>query len=162
MSDEIYTLEEAPLDAIHSIWRDRWGSPIVSLERSYTPQDVEGLALRGSGGALVGLVTWAQQDDAAELVSLDALMSNLGFGSRLLREVERRLAARGVARLWLITTNDNLRSLSFFGKRGFRLVRLHLDAMERVRRLKPDIPEVSIDGLPIRDVWELEKPLAAR
>jgi len=161
VSTEGYTIEPAPLDSIVSIWRDRWGIPVMSLERSYAPSDVEGLALRGPGGALVGLVTWAQEGEAAELVTLDALMSNLGFGSRLLREAEQQLCAQGARRLWMITSNDNLKAFSFYVRRGFRLVRVHLDAMDRVRRQKPDTPDVSIDGVPLRDLWELEKPLQA-
>ena len=59
----------------------------------------------------------------------------------------------------LATTNDNSRALNFYIKRGYRLVRLHLDAMDRVRALKPGVPLDRWDGVPLQDMWELEKTL---
>jgi hypothetical protein len=37
-------------------------------------------------------------------------------------------------------------------------VKVHLDAMDRVRELKPAVP-LDEDGLPLRDMWELVKEL---
>ena len=61
--------------------------------------------------------------------------------------------------LRVVTTNDNPRALSFYLRRGYRLLRLHLDAMDRVRALKPRVPLTGIDGSPLRDMWEMEKEL---
>jgi ribosomal protein S18 acetylase RimI-like enzyme len=61
----------------------------------------------------------------------------------------------GCVRLWLITTNDNLHALGFYQKSGFRLVALHPDAVAESRRLKPSIPEVGLDTIPLRDEIEL-------
>ena len=73
----------------------------------------------------------------------------------------QRQAAReaGCGRVWLITTNDNLRALRFYQRRGFRLVAVHPDALERSRELKPSIPEIGLDGIPLRDELELELTL---
>lgn len=59
--------------------------------------------------------------------------------------------------MWLITTNDNTVALRFYQKRGFVLAAIHRNALEESRRLKPSIPLVGIDGIPIRDETELEK-----
>jgi hypothetical protein len=37
-----------------------------------------------------------------------------------------------------------------------RLAALHRDELERSRKLKPEIPELGLDGIPIRDELELE------
>ena len=58
-----------------------------------------------------------------------------------------------------MTTNNNLRALAFYHKRGFRLMRLVPGAIEESRRLKPSIPQVDSTGLPIRDELQLELPL---
>ncbi len=39
------------------------------------------------------------------------------------------------------------------------LVRLHLDAMDGVRRAKPQVPLIGDDGIPLRDMWKLEREL---
>jgi len=65
----------------------------------------------------------------------------------------------GCRRVWLITTNDNLRALRFYQRRGFHLVAMHPNALARSRELKPSIPEIGLDGIPLRDELELELSL---
>ena len=68
---------------------------------------------------------------------------------------------RGSTRLWLITTNDNVDALRFYQRRGFRLVAIDRDAVERSRAtLKPGIPRTGLHGIPIRDELTLERPIA--
>ena len=46
--------------------------------------------------------------------------------------------------------NDNLRALSFYLRRGYRLTRLHLDGMERVRAAKPQVPQSGAEGIALQ------------
>lgn len=152
-------IRPATTEEIARVWSERWGLPVIALARSYRPDDVEGIALAEQGGAIGGLVTWKTFDDGAEIVTLDAWPTGQGRGTRLLQRAEQELRRRGVKRLFLVTTNDNPRALNLYVRHGFRLVRLHLDAMDRVRARKPDVPLTGADGIPLRDMWELEKPL---
>ncbi len=61
--------------------------------------------------------------------------------------------------MFLITTNDNTPALRFYQRRGFRLVALRPGAIDAARRLKPGIPAVGLDGIPLRDEIELEQAL---
>ncbi len=65
-------------------------------------------------------------------------------------------------RLVVVTTNDNLNALRFYQKRGFILVQLRPNALARSRQLKPQIPLVGMDGIPLRDEIELEMDLDTR
>ena len=152
-------IETASPELIAGEWEERWGLPIVTAGRDYLPADVEGLAWRGGDGRVLGLVTWAVDGERAEIVSLDALEPGRGVGSRLMDAAEEELRRRRVGTLRLVTTNDNVRALSFYLRRGYRLVRLHLDAIDRVRRAKPQLPATGHDGIPLRDMWELERDL---
>ena len=68
--------------------------------------------------------------------------------------------AAGCARLWLVTTNDNLDALGFYQRRGLRLSRSAPGAVDDARRtLKPEIPETGDGDIPIRDELELEMRL---
>ncbi|MCG0275770.1 MAG: hypothetical protein L5655_06315 [Thermosediminibacteraceae bacterium] len=49
--------------------------------------------------------------------------------------------------------------MKFYQKRGFLLVAVHRNALEQARKLKPEIPLIGIDGIPLRDEIELELPL---
>lgn len=154
-------IKAAPTELISRVWDERWaGSPIVSVDdRQYQPADVDGLVQRSHQGQADGLVTFATRGDFAEIVSLDAFVQGRGTGSRLMDAAEEELRRRGVKEARLVTTNDNPRALSFYVRRGYRLVRLHLDAMDRVRQAKPHVPLIGNDGIPLHDMWELEREL---
>ena len=87
------------------------------------------------------------------------MVEGIGVGSALVSTLEDAARAAGCRRLWLITTNDNLEALRFYQRRGFVLAALHPGAIEASRRLKPVIPLVGHDGIPIRDELELERLL---
>jgi GNAT superfamily N-acetyltransferase len=153
------SIETAARELIARLWEEHWGLPIVTAKREYMPPDVEGLVWRSGEGRTLGLVTWAVDGQRAEIVSLNALEAGRGIGSRLMDVAEEELRRRGVRTAHLVTTNDNSRALSFYVRRGYRLVRLHLDAMDRVRQVKPQVPLTGNDGIPLRDMCELEKAL---
>ena len=80
-----------------------------------------------------------------------------GVGSALLESIEAAACFQMATRLWLITTNDNIRALRFYQRRGYRLVAVYPGAVEVARKLKPSIPELGNDGISIHDEIELEK-----
>ena len=104
----------------------------------------------------VGLLTYQIADNQCEIVSLNSLREGLWIGSSLLDAAKEAAQAVGCRRMWLVTTNDNLAALGFYQKRGWRLVAIHRDALKESRRLKPEIPRVGIDGIPVLDEIELE------
>jgi GNAT superfamily N-acetyltransferase len=145
-------------ETIARVWRDGWGEFVVSKGHVIRPEEVEGLGLF-DGEELVAVASFQLRGDAAEVTSLDALRRGQGFGRELLREVERRLAERGVSRCWLVTTNDNLHAISVYLREGWRHVGLRLDALDEVRALKAAVPLIGENGIPLRDEWEFEKHL---
>jgi hypothetical protein len=52
-----------------------------------------------------------------------------------------------------------LTALRFYQQRGFVLAAIHRNALEQSRKLKPEIPLVGNDGIPLRDEIELEMML---
>jgi ribosomal protein S18 acetylase RimI-like enzyme len=82
--------------------------------------------------------------------------SRVGAGAALLEGVGALARGAGARRVWLITTNDNTHALRFYQRSGFDLVAIHRDAVAEARRLKPSIPLVGNDGVPIRHELELE------
>jgi hypothetical protein len=81
----------------------------------------------------------------------------LRFGRRLLGAVENKFNGRGLGRAWALMTTDNLRAAGLYLSRGYRLVRIHLGAVDRVREHRPSLPETGYEGIPVRDPWEFEK-----
>lgn len=134
----------------------RWGSAqIVSRGVLHAAGRLPGF-LASDGAAPCGLVTYHLQGKACEIVTLDSLVEGIGIGTALVQAVCSVARQAGCRRVWLITTNDNLPALRFYQKRGFRLAAIHRDALDRSRRLKPEIPPLEWQGIPLRDEIELE------
>lgn len=150
-------LRAATTDEINEVWEDRWYGLVVCLNTVYTPPDVQGLALVDHLDEPVGLVTYHVDGPAGQIVTLDTIIRGRGFGRRLLEAVENKFHNRGLGRSWALMTNDNLRAAGLYLSRGYRLIRVHLDAIDRVREHKPRLPETGYEGIPIRDLWEFEK-----
>ena len=94
-----------------------------------------------------------------EVVTVDALQSGRGVGSLLLDAAATLARRAGWRRLWLVTTNDNTAALRFYQRTGWDLVAFHRNALARSRALKPSIPQMGLDSIPIRHELELELPL---
>jgi DNA-3-methyladenine glycosylase I len=135
---------------------EHWGAEIVAVHGTlYHSAELPGFVVELAGES-AGLVTFHIAGDACEIVTLDSLRPCQGIGTALIEAVKTTASAAGCRRLWLITTNDNLHALRFYQKRGFRLVAVHPGAVDAARKLKPEIPPIGNDGIPIRDEIELE------
>jgi ribosomal protein S18 acetylase RimI-like enzyme len=125
---------------------------------------LEGAALVAvDRGASAGLLTWFVAADGAtaevRALIVEVAYRGRGVGRLLLDAAAQALRAQGVRRVWLTTTNENLAALALYQKAGYRLTALHAGAMDELRRLKPAIPAVASNGIPIRDELELSREL---
>ena len=137
----------------------RWHSIyIVSKGRKHDASNLPGLVALIDGEPM-GLLTYRVERKSCELITIDSLIDGLGIGWTLVTHLRQLLLETGCKRLWLITTNDNTEALRFYQKRGFVLVALHCEALEKSRRLKPEIPLVGKHGIRLRDELELEMVL---
>jgi len=153
---EVRPLRDDERDWLAERLRESWGRPeVVSRGRLRDASRLEALVCEESDRPL-GVATLELRDGDCELVTIDAFEAGRGAGTALLEAAVERARAEGCGRLWLVTTNDNLRALRFYQRRGLRLVALHPGGSDEARRLKPEIPEIGYHGIPIRDELELE------
>jgi GNAT superfamily N-acetyltransferase len=152
----IRSLTPADRDWVARHVAGHWGAEtVVAHGMLYHAAELPGfVALQND--EVAGLVIFHIEDGACEIVTLDSLIEGRGIGTALILAVKAAAIAAGCRRLWLITTNDNLHALGFYQKRGFRLVAVHPGAVDAARKLKPEIPLIGNDGIPIRDEIELE------
>ncbi len=145
---------------VEQICRTYWGDAMVVAHGViFHPAELPGFKAV-QADRIVGLLTYNLVGENCEIIALASLQESMGIGTALIdtvRDTARRAHAR---RLWLITTNDNLHALRFYQKRGFELVAIHRHAMDESRKIKPQIPLVGADGIPLRDEIELELLLA--
>jgi GNAT superfamily N-acetyltransferase len=103
----------------------------------------------------VAIYQYGSDNQPAELLLLHALRARTGIGSALLAAVVSDVRARGANELRVATTNDNIPALQFYQKLGFRLHALRVDGVAIARRMKPSIPLLGFDDIPMRDEIDL-------
>jgi ribosomal protein S18 acetylase RimI-like enzyme len=133
LGEDFAVITVRPLDHDDRPWaleveRESWGEPVV-----------------------------ARRGEECELVTIDSLREGIGIGRALLDAVREAAVAGGCRRLWLVTTNDNLRALEIYQRWGMNLAAFRRDAVTEARKhLKPSISEVAANGIAIRHELELE------
>lgn len=152
----IHRLTAADLPRLRLFWNEHWDAEfVVAHGTTFHPENVSGfIAL--DGNEWIGLITYTFLDTDCEIVSIDSLRENEGIGTALIEKVIEEARANQCRRVHLTTTNDNLRGLGFYQKRGFQLSCLRVSAMEEARNLKPGIPLLGENDIPLRDEMELE------
>jgi ribosomal protein S18 acetylase RimI-like enzyme len=141
--------------AVH-VETESWGTPVVArLGELVDPTGLPGF-VAVLDGRRAGLVTYALRGDECEVVTIRSLREGRGIGRALLDAVRDAATDAGCARLWLITTNNNVRALELYQRWGMEIVAFHRNAVSVARRLKPSIPDHDVNGIPIAHELELE------
>jgi ribosomal protein S18 acetylase RimI-like enzyme len=137
------------------LMRERWANEVVVTNgKARDVSLLEGF-LAEVDGEPAGLATFETRGAECELVTLDSLREQIGIGSALVAAVANAAWRQGCRKLSVVTTNDNVRALGFYQRRGFSLTALRRGAVEKSRRIKPEIPELGFRDIPIRDELEL-------
>jgi ribosomal protein S18 acetylase RimI-like enzyme len=113
-------------------------------------------------GQRAGLVSYAVRGDECEVVTIRSLHEGRGVARALLDAVRDAAIDAGCKRLWLITTNNNVRALELYQRWGMDIVAFHRHAVSDARRVKPSIPDRDAKGIPIAHELELEARLQPR
>lgn len=144
-------------DQVNRFTEDNWFSKeMVVNGRIINMSALEGIVCYDQSPNLIGLLTYLIQGNTFEIISLDSKKEHIGIGTKLLNQARQIAEMNNCNKISLTTTNDNLHALRFYQRRGFTLSALHVNAIDKARRLKPAIPVKGDFGIPIRDELELE------
>ena len=155
------TIEIKPITAVEHAWALQFLSEVahsvrvVSRGVLHEPGTLPGF-VGWYSGQRDGLLTYHIANGELEVVTLHTSMQGVGVGSALLQAAQRVAVENGCRRIWLITTNDNTHAIRFYQKRGMVIKAIHINALAHSRTIKPEIPLIGNDGIPIRDEIEFE------
>jgi len=156
LTTSLCRLTHGDLPRLRQFWVEHWGGEEMVIHGDiFRLEQLDGFVVE-DGNEWIGLLTFFVNNDGCEVTSLDSLSEGLGIGTRLLDAVVEEARKQNCERVFLTTTNDNLHALRFYQKRGFELVTVHRGAVNEARKIKPSIPVIGNDGIPIRDEIELE------
>jgi len=147
---------------LRGVIRDGWGGELmVGAGRPFLPAEHDGFVAGDRVGDRAGVVTYRVEAGACEITLIESFEPGRGIGSALLGAVVDAARTAGADRVWLVTTNDNLRARAWYERRGFRAEAVREGAVDVARaRWKPSIPLWNEEtGLPIRDEIEMVLPL---
>ncbi len=138
---------------------EHWGDEIIVIhDQIFTPHTHPGFFAHVDG-ELAGLITYRLDSDSCEILTLNSQLPGQGVGSALIDAVRQAARSANCRRLWLMTTNDNLNAIGFYQKRGFHIAAVYPGAVDRARLIKPGIPLIGENGIPVRDEIEFEEYL---
>lgn len=174
---DVHVRRARPIDGptIDAMFAATWGEPRVAargrlydlrtLPALVATRAVVGGSTQHSGGTpeddeqIIGVLTYEIDGDAIEVVSIEAVPPHQGTGTALLAAAADRGRAEGLARLLLVTTNDNIDALRFYQRRGLHILEVRPDGVARSREVKPSIPLIGSYGIPMCDEIVLGRDL---
>jgi ribosomal protein S18 acetylase RimI-like enzyme len=139
---------------------EAWGGPLAArlgelIDLRSLPTLVATL-----DGERAGIARYEVRGEECEVVSIASKPEGQGVARALLDAIRAIAVEHGSRRVWLVTTNDNIRALRVYQQYGFNLVALHLDAVTRARQtIKPSLPERGSSGIRMAHELELELEL---
>lgn len=153
---EIIKLSEDNREKVNNILINEWEATDIIIRGKV----IDGTKLDGfvavKDNEIIGLITYMIENNECEICSLNSFIENKGVGTNLINKVKEYAKENNCTRLKLITTNDNIRGLEFYQRRGFVFSNIYINAIENSRKIKPQIPMFADNGLPIRDEIEFE------
>ena len=141
---------------VREIWSEHWGGEFIVAHGSiYYFDQVQGYVIEQEERWL-GLITFVLCNEECEIISLNSFREHEGVGTQLISAVINNARSNDCMKVSLITTNDNLYALGFYQRRGFQLIKINAGAVNEARKLKPELPTIGYNNIPLRDELELE------
>lgn len=141
---------------INQFIKKHWYSTkMVVRGQEFDMSEMEGVVAH-NGGQIIGLITYMFRNRICEIMSLDSLEEKQGIGTALLNMVIQEAKENNIQKVVLITTNDNINAIRFYQRRGFDMVNLYRNILDVSRKLKPEIPLIGENDIPLRHEIEFE------
>ena len=159
MNLQIRSIQEKDKDFVRQALINLWGSDkIVYSGRVFDAGILPGFIANADNRA-IGLLTYFVEGKSCQIISINALTPGKGIGTALLEKLKDIAKEKGCDKLLTITTNDAVAALAFYKSRGFFVKKIHKGAIALSRAIKPEIPLLGENGIPIEDEIELEMSL---
>jgi len=159
----VYTIEQITdtyRNSVNKQIAQGWSGPFVVSKGILHDTRIQPGFIAKKNDEIIGYILYNFSDFPnrdCEITVLESLCKNIGVGSALINAVINAATDAKCNRVWLITTNDNIHAIRFYQRQNFTLKKVHINALEISRKLKPQIPLTGYDGLPIAHEFEFEK-----
>lgn len=143
----IIEMDEAYRSLVVRDVEEEWVSPlVVTRGQVYDTWHCPGL-IAVDEGKLIGYLLYLPKSEEWEILVLHALEKNRGIGTALIDALSEKVKKTGGKKLSVVTTNDNIPAIRFYQRRGFSLGEVGFNALEETRKIKPNVPEIGLEGI---------------
>ena len=141
---------------IQPILDGTWGSPLLAINgKLWDSRTMSGYVVI-CDSVVLGYLLYEFHNGVCGIMALQSVAQNIGIASALIECVKQTAKENNTHKVIVQTTNDNTHAIRFYQKRGFTIREVRLGALDISRKLKPSIPLVGMDGIPMRDEIEFE------
>ena len=152
----IIPISETNREKVDNHIAENWAGPYIATNGVLHDTRNHSGFVAESNGEIIGYILYNITESNCEITVLESLREKQGVGSVLIKAIIQEAKKAKCNRVWLITTNDNTPAIRFYQRRGFSLQAVHINAVEKSRKLKPQIPLLGLDDIPIAHEFEFE------
>jgi ribosomal protein S18 acetylase RimI-like enzyme len=153
----IIALSDKYKEEVERIAVNSWGSIYVAAHRElFDLRTLPCFVAVSDEYEILGYCYYRNYNNEYEIMAVESIKPNSGAGSALVEAVVLKARNEDCKRVYLQTSNDNTRALRFYQRRGFMMCAVRLNEFEHLRMLKPEIPLIGAEGIPLMHVIELE------
>ena len=153
---EIRSIDDGLREKIQPIIDKTWGAPFLAINgKLWDSRTMSGFAAFNSD-EILGYLLYEFHDGVCEIMLLQSIAQNIGIATALIEQVKQFTKSKSINKIIVQTSNDNSHAFRFYQRRGFTIREIRLGAMDAARKLKPSIPLIGEDGIPLRDEIEFE------
>ena len=143
-------------DHINAFILEHWFSTDIIIRGAIIDMTkVDGIVVY-ENNKIIGLLTYIIYKNICEITSLNSLFEGRKIGTTLINKLLSIAKEFNCSKVIVVTTNDNINALRFYQKRGFDMVHLYHNALDTSRKMKPSIPLIGDNGIPLKHEIELE------
>jgi len=152
----IQPIDERFRTQVDEVIKDEWHGPLSVSKGNIIDTSKSHGFVAVDGDEMKGCITYHIEGNDCEILTLNSLCEGKGIASALIRAVIDTAKQANCHRCWLITSNDNIHAIRFYQRFGFSLIALHLNALDITRRVKPSVPLVGMNDIPLLHELEFE------
>ena len=136
---------------------DSWGGVHVAVHHElYDLRELPCLLAISDERELLGYCYYRLCKNECEIMAIESVTQNIGAGTALIKAVVKIAADTNCTRIYLQTTNDNVHAFRFYQRRGFTMCAVRWNELDYLRKIKPTIPLLGDDDIPLLHEIEFE------
>jgi len=144
-------------EKVEQLASESWGGVHIVIHRDvYDLRELPCLVAISDEQEILGYCYYRIYNNECEIVALESVKSGLGVGTSLIVAVRNIAVDANCKRLYLQSTNDNTHAFRFYQRQGFTMCAVRWNELEHSRKIKPTIPLIGNDNIPLLHEIEFE------